>query len=394
VPPFIPSAYFNHPSGQGQAGGYYPFTFMVLPQLLGYNRYKAMKARITGIVLGVAVLGVILYLVVPRTANSSLSPALPEVELADGTAQLTTDFADTSPGRTITRSYTWHYDGKEWTWEIEIPQGLYRYYKEMPRLATNNYSVYVTHTADDQYIRQLVLAIEGAAAEHGYSQYQTIELATAFVQYLPYNDDSLTTPYDEYPRYPVETLVDNGGDCEDTSILLASILDSMGYGVVLVNPLNHLAVGVLCQEGTPGRYYQYKGGCYYYLETTDPAWSIGELPHSYRFSPAYVYGIEPISILNHLWTTRAQDDAIMLEVTVENSGAVAASDVYLWAGFEVGDGQWLNPQMSRGFDVSPGGSVVVGLTLRMPTHRHTRLLVQIVDDGYAVDSSWSYWLDE
>ncbi len=353
-----------------------------------------MKARITGIVLGVAVLGIVLYLVVPRAVSGSLSPASPKVEPAGGTAQLTADFADTSPGRTITRSYTWHYDGKEWTWEIEIPEGLYRYYKEMPRLATNNYSVYVTHTSDDEYIRQLVLAIEGAAAEHGYSQYQTIELATAFVQHLPYNDDSLTTLYDEYPRYPVETLVDNGGDCEDTSILLASILDSMGYGVVLVNPLNHLAVGVLCREGTPGRYYQYKGGCYYYLETTDPAWGIGELPHSYRFSPAYVYGIEPISILNHSWTARAQDDAIMLEVTVENSGAVAASDVYVWAGFEVGDGQWLNPQMSRDFDVSPGGSVVVGLTLSMPAYRHSRLLVQIVDDGCAVDSSWSYWLDE
>ena len=355
---------------------------------------KIMKGRIIRVISGLVALGVILYFVVPHVASNFFPSASPREEIGKGATELTVDATDANLGPVITRSYGWDYDGKQWTWELQIPAELYDYYKEMPRSATKNYSVYVTHPLDDEYIGRLAVTIKDAADKNRYSEYKTVELAAAFVQNLPYNPDLETTPYDEYPRYPVETLVDEGGDCEDTSILLAAILDSMGYGVVLVKPSHHLAVGVLCEEGMPGRYYPYNGGSYYYLETTDPGWSIGELPQNYRFVPAYVYGIEPIPVLTHSWTTKTQDGSvILLDVTVENSGAIAADDVCVWAGFETGDGQWLNSEISHYFTIPAGGSTTVKLTLKIPPDKHTRLLVQIVDDGYAIDSSQSYWFD-
>jgi len=354
--------------------------------------HEIMKGRIIGAVFGLIFLGIILYFVVPHVV-SSFSSVPPQEEIGKGTTELTMDSTGTNLDVVIMRSYKWEYDGKEWTWELPIPEGLYHYYKEMPRSSANNYSVYVTHPLDDEYIGQLAVAIKDAADNNRYSKYKTIGLAAAFVQNLPYNSDSETTPYDEYPRYPIETMVDSGGDCEDTSILLASILDSMGYSVVLLNPPHHWAVGVLWGQSVHGRYYPYNGGNYYYLETTNPGWRMGELPQNYRFVPAHVYGIEPIPILTHNWTTKIQDSSVILDVTVENSGAIAADDVCVWAGFEAGEGQWLTSETSGYFALAPGCSTAVRLTLEIPPNKHTRLLVQIVDDGCAVDSSQSYWFD-
>jgi hypothetical protein len=75
---------------------------------------------------------------------------------------------------------------------------------------------------------------------------------------LEYTSDLVTEGYDEYPRYPIETLVDKGGDCEDTAILAASIIRGMGYGVVLLvfpktaDSPGHCAVGVAGEAGMPG----------------------------------------------------------------------------------------------------------------------------------------------
>ena len=79
----------------------------------------------------------------------------------------------------------------------------------------------------------------------------------AFVQSLPDTIDKGTTPYDEYPRYPVETLFARGGDCEDTPILVAALLDRLGYDVALLVLENaqHMAVGVSITD-TYESYYE------------------------------------------------------------------------------------------------------------------------------------------
>ena len=64
-------------------------------------------------------------------------------------------------------------------------------------------------------------------------------------------------PYPEYGRFAVETLHDQVGDCECTSLLCASLLSYMGFHVALLwvavdsTTVNHVAVGLEAAPDTP-----------------------------------------------------------------------------------------------------------------------------------------------
>jgi|APHM01.1.fsa_nt_gi hypothetical protein len=105
------------------------------------------------------------------------------------------------------------------------------------------------------------------------------------VQSLPFVSDS--DEYDNYSKYPTETLVE-GGDCEDTTILLAAVLASkpFEYGTALVylppeNPI-HVGLGIRGTSKVDGVYYEVDGVRYYYVETTGYGWEIGDLPEKYQ----------------------------------------------------------------------------------------------------------------
>ncbi len=292
----------------------------------------------------------------------------------------------------ITRQHIWTYKG-EWTWEGDIPRLLYEYYQEIPRPPTKNYSVYVTHPLDDIYIEHLVEKIQKAAQEASFSEYETVEFAASFVQSLPYTADSITTHYDEYPRYPIETLVDKGGDCEDTSILLASLIDKMGYGVVLIELPDHCAVGVKGGENVYGTYWEYEGIKYYYIETTGKGWGIGELPEEYENSSAAIYPMVPTPILTHEWSLKGRGNTGELGVTVYNLGTATAYNVSVLAGFDAGEGMLWNGQQSEPFQIRADHQVTVKLNLRVPLGKHTRAIIQIGIDDILVDESHSKWFD-
>ena len=75
----------------------------------------------------------------------------------------------------------------------------------------------------------------------------------------------------------METLYDETGDCEDTSILYAAVMESMGYDAVLLLLPGHMASGLSC-PGASGGHYVYESVSYYYCETTGEGWAIGEVP--------------------------------------------------------------------------------------------------------------------
>jgi hypothetical protein len=295
---------------------------------------------------------------------------------------------------TIIREYEWRYDETDWQWTLAIPQSLYDYYVERPRAPTEDYSIYVTHPMDDEYIDTLIDKIEDVATDAGYDEWETVNFAVSFIQSLPYAVDSVTTSYDEYPRYPLETLVDDGGDCEDTSILMASILNEMGYGTVLLSLPNHMAVGVLGDESMSGTYWPYNGGKYYYLETTGSGWEIGDLPAEYEDESAYIYDITPVPILTHDWSAESYwPNKMSLTVTVENLGTETATDIYIYAAFDAGGDMVWNSRESQRFDLGTDQSITITMQLDVPQGEYTRLIVQIVDDGYSTDQSYSEWFE-
>jgi uncharacterized membrane protein len=174
-------------------------------------------------------------------------------------------------------SYTWEYPygWVSWDWSLNIPVEAVNIYRTIDRRYIYDYSLYVTHAEDDEYMNSLANVFKETSERESMSDWEMIELATAFVQGLDYVSDDIGTGYDEYPKFPLETLYDQGGDCEDSSILLASLLRELGYGTVLVMTEDHMGIGLKSSE--PAN-FTYMNMDFYYIETTAPGWGIGELP--------------------------------------------------------------------------------------------------------------------
>lgn len=325
----------------------------------------------------------------PLVAPSTIAP--PQTAARVGSPIVIVEPTDSSEA--IALQFTFEWRKREWTWDVTVPKSLYEYYRGVPRSPTRNYSVYVTHPLDDAVVDLLAQEIKEACAAEGYGEQHAVRMACAFVQSLDYCADAATTGYDEYPRYPVETLVDRGGDCEDTSILMAALLDTMGYGVVFIEfPGEHAAVGVL-GEDMPGCYYEYVGGKYYYLETTGDGWDIGDMPAEYEDLSAYLYEMKSVPILTHDWDAQGNGYVANLTVEVANLGTADATNVSVAAGFDAGSRQVWNSVESDTFGVPAGATVTITFTLRAPWNEHTRLVIQIIQDGVAVDESYSEWFD-
>ncbi len=193
--------------------------------------------------------------------------------------------------------FQWDYNGQHWTWNLSIPVDLYNAYKSVP-VSTRTHDGPAGYgfctTTKDAYVQNLAKELNDTANRQGYNSFDEVSFVLAFVQSLPYTSDSVTTGHDEYPRFPIETLVDDGGDCEDTSILFATLTLIMGYGTVYINPPNHYAVGVLGDD-LRGSYWTYPEGSnktYYYSETTGNGFMIGQLPDEFRGQSAYIYAID------------------------------------------------------------------------------------------------------
>jgi len=138
----------------------------------------------------------------------------------------------------------------------------------------------------------------------------------------------------------------------------------------------------------------YNGGKYYYLETTGSGWGIGELPREYSDATAYIYDINPVPILTHDWSTESYwYNKMGLTVTVENLGTETATSIYIYAAFDAGGDIVWNPEESPHFNLKPDESKEYTMQLNIPEGEHTRLIVQIVDNGYSVDKSYSEWFD-
>lgn len=169
--------------------------------------------------------------------------------------------------------FTWSYDNKLISMVYYFDQADYTYYKNTARVY-DNWVHYLeedpTHEVMDDFAQEFKLL----AAEHKWSDWQLAECAINFVQTLKYKNDGQW----EYPRYPIETLVEKGGDCEDLAIVLDKLLDALGFDCVLISPLKHMGVGIATKYPVDGAVFEHRGKNYYYIETTSGGWAIGDYP--------------------------------------------------------------------------------------------------------------------
>jgi len=183
--------------------------------------------------------------------------------------------------RLMAQHFEWSYGGKKWTWDLALPSDLYDFYKNKPRVSHG--AAYVT--ASELYIEVIASKLSEAAAKEGYSKSQ---FAAAFIQSLGYVGDQVIG-YDDYPKYPLETLAEQNGDCEDVSYLASSIINAMGIDSALVELPGHMAIAVAFSGNPEGYYYKSKNGRnYYYIEETCEGCDVGEMPSKYKSTTAKI----------------------------------------------------------------------------------------------------------
>jgi len=301
-----------------------------------------------------------------------------------------------TPDEAIMCSFTWEYGEIDWEWEAEISQQLYQTLHDKPRPRTGehaNYSVYVTHSLDDVFFQKLASTLSAEGGKLGYTNYQMVELATFFVRTIPYSYDIDSTGRKEYPRYPIETLVDGTGDCEDHAILLAELIRSMNYDAILLAYPTHMALGVVDTGNMYGTSYTHNGKKYYYVETTPSGRVIGDIPEEFK-CPAYTWELVPVPLLGcEGWRWPAFTGTLPLELTIYNDGTAPALGVTAWAKLDAGNNtHWAQTQVT--LDIPPEETRTATLNLKAPNQRvSTRVVYRISYGGFKVDEGSSDWFE-
>lgn len=183
-------------------------------------------------------------------------------------------------------------EGNSWGANFYIYKSSYRQAVEEPRGRSR--AEYVSYSQQDGFADEIagILAEEAEANDFTEKRMQ-VEFVIDFVQSLPYVPDDVSKGFDDYTKFITETITEIGGDCEDTAIMLAAVLQAepFGYDTVLIQPPGHMAVGIYGDDDMPGYYWEYEGRKYYYIEPTGTGWGIGDIPETYKDSEAYIHQV-------------------------------------------------------------------------------------------------------
>lgn len=137
---------------------------------------------------------------------------------------------------------------------------------------------YVTEGRCDE-INTLADRLVAVAGQRSLTRYFEMMLALDLVQKIPYATDTDSKQVPEYWRFPLETIADGCGDCEDFAILAVALLSAMGHRTCFFEIPGHTAVGVADIPSDTGVSFEAADGQrFHFVETTTDGWRVGELP--------------------------------------------------------------------------------------------------------------------
>lgn len=245
-----------------------------------------------------------------RRSASDDKPKSTQLILSDPIESSTPKPDDTEGGRTYTDSRVPNYaatdpnyetlhfewesqDNRKMLWiDLTVDSNMYGYYKKLDRYyEVKDYVKYANDPNNEALAAQIADCLREIGDSLSYSDAEVAREAVNFVQsVIEYRYDIESTGEEDYPKYPIETIYERQGDCEDSSILLAAILKEMGYEVALLHLPQHVAVAVKTTDDyNAGSYYELNGHRYLFIECTAKGWNIGDIPENYREESAEFY---------------------------------------------------------------------------------------------------------
>jgi hypothetical protein len=189
--------------------------------------------------------------------------------------------------------------------EVTLHQEVYDYFLREPHEYTySSYSSYssppegwerdywtmfISNEEDEYIIKEIVDQVKNKTGSDGD---QSVKAIARFVQKIPY-DWERAEQVTLQMQYPYETLYMEKGVCADKAMLMAKLLDELGYGIALFeyHVGNHMAVGIEC----PYEKSNYKSG-FCFIEPSD-VYPIGQIPQEYvggvdiRYETPSIYSI-------------------------------------------------------------------------------------------------------
>lgn len=308
-------------------------------------------------------------------------------------ALVTEEFIE--PGKS-SRSYSWNYEGYRWHLTLMLDDKLYDTYESRTR--KRDYDLFASDPYDDQLVKNISDAFFSLSKEYGLEEDKIPGLCVSFIQSLNYTSDLISSGYDQYPRFPYETLYDNGGDCEDTSILSVAILQEMGYDVVLLELPEHMAIGLKCDPETEGKSFEYNNNHYYYLETTGSNWQIGEMPEEYENEPVEVIPVYRRPLVNLDFSAQCEysqkEGVVDVNVTLRNVGSEIAENTTVYVALQADD-------ESKVWDQIESDPVIIepeeayqftAKGLRVPGGKSFRIYVQASGENLLSEEITSEWV--
>ena len=177
------------------------------------------------------------------------------------------------PSRDSSSPYVLHYQLIQRKIFVSITWSLYVFYKSQPHAiyGLSDYWRFITPTAVEP-IANILMRLSQDEEEFA-------NMVLSVVHQIPYSRSGL--------KYPVETLLENNGDCGALSILAASLMAAGSLDVALIYyelpNASHMAVGVSLAK-TPTRLkanfkprgYLCNGKRYWVAECTGSGWHVGE----------------------------------------------------------------------------------------------------------------------
>jgi len=303
-----------------------------------------------------------------------------------GTGSFSIDMSENVP----TKDFKWRYKWKNQQLSIPHPGFLYEHYSSVKRSYNEDYSLYVFDSYDNDYITLIANLLLDKI--DGKNDIDIINFAASFIQNLNYKKDSDTNESFEYPRYPIETIDNDGGDCEDLAILAASILSEMEYNVALFRFSDHMAVGVSLNDDILG--YEHYIDNYYFLETTTKNRKLGFIPTEYRDGENLtVYPISSRPLFTHEWKNGTitilketyLGDLAKVTLFVENLGSATAEDFFVTAGFYTQDDLEINVETETISSLKPGMKKKITLLIDIPQNTETWFKTKVYMEGEIVD---------